>query len=277
MSRNPDLNRLNRIYVAADAGTITLPDDVTDARRVLNALATPYEILEVGDLCGEITAAAEAGQPRPTVDLIAPRIAQIDATRQLEDARRDAHERAGYRLVARTQEAADQIITEHLRPLHDRLVNDIAKAFATIGANTFDPVEMLSAPPKVREARIALDGLIAEYLNVLSLHTTIREHSPSQLDVSGLFTFARNGHTLWPKRSGAFAQPQPWPSDPLDRMRWMIDNGAQLWCPTGTDRDKAWAASFPDSPRLKGQHATAQGWEQARGPRAMAGNYKASL
>ena len=122
---------------------------------------------------------------------------------------------------------------------------ELHTAVDAMGENRLDPGDLLAAPPKVREARIALDSLVERYQTLRRAHDLISAGSPAVVDHNGLFSEMSNATVFWKPK--LLSHTPPWPSEPLERIVWMIRRGAHLWCPTGTERDAAYLEAYPSA------------------------------
>lgn len=238
--RNPELNKLSKLFAAADDGTLTLPDEVTQARLTVTQLQSvviqrPDEGAAHQQAVDDAIAAASAGKPFPTPSgLLKARAAAAEA-----DAQRVIHtaalESAQQILVSSILGNMERILTEHARPA---LTKVLAKATTAAAKATGDGdrVSLLNGTPANMAAWRDLEALSSRYQALRAVQRILTPNLSH--DVDGLFFEFRDGlRSLW---SSAPHGSPPWPETPSARLRWLTTCGAELWLPTGEERDRAW-------------------------------------
>lgn len=249
---------LGPVYDGADAGAYKLPADVTAARRALaHAEAFPdpapvdVDTARAG-LVTEYVKAATSGAKAPTTAAVVTKAsaAAVDAA-ELRTALAAAVNRLGRERDSLVVSSAERIISDHLRPAHDKAVAAAEDAVAVIDATGADPLEVLAANEIVvaeglRAARTGLDTGRRRYAAVLTARgALVRAIGGPSVDVGGLFAWATNGDEVTHRNAAA---PPPGPTDPLGHFVWRITGPAKLWCPTVTEQDARHGAVHADDP-----------------------------
>ena len=133
-------------------------------------------------------------------------------------------------------EAADEIITAHLRPVFDRIVADLRAAVAVTGRFADDPVRALNAPAKERKSFADVPVLVGEYSTIAAARRVLADcGSRAARDVDGEFSAVKNLDQLWPREQRQYT-PRPWTSG-AEGTVWLLRNGAELWLPTPAEQD----------------------------------------
>ncbi|MGI8936899.1 MAG: hypothetical protein ACR2JF_01550 [Iamia sp.] len=253
------------VYDGADAGNYSLPPDVTAARHAL-AAAESFPDPEAPDVdtarAALVTAyikAATSGAKPPTTaaPVTKAQTAAVDAA-ELRTALAAAVTRLGRERDSLVVRSAEQIVTDHLRPAHDKAVAAAEDAVAVIGATGADPIEVLTASEVLvaeglRAARTALDTARRRYAAILTARgALVRAIGGPSVDVGGMFTWAVNGDEVTHRNTAA---PPLGPTDPLGHFCWRITGPAKLWCPTVAEQDARHKAVHADDPRPNGPPA----------------------
>jgi hypothetical protein len=263
--RQSDLRKLSALFDAVDNGTMTLPADITGLRAahasVVDQLATltaPTSPGNLSTLTDRIVRGAADSAPLPKVADIADAVAQRQATEMLANAARNAAQYLEEKLPGAIGSAADEIIEVHLAPVLATALGDLHRVAAVLAGQDLDPAILLVSPAKVREARVELDSIVARIAQVRRVQQVLEPHLDVALDVDGIFAEMSNRTDVWPisQAIGGRNLP-PWPQTEPHRTLWLVEHGAQLWMPTGAQRDEAYRAALPDSPIVRGQHPLA--------------------
>lgn len=141
-------------------------------------------------------------------------------------------------LAALIVDSAPQIVTEHLRPVHDRLAAQFEQAAAVLP----DPATvdaMMRASDQARQAWLDLDAAVIAYHRVRDAAARLNRQAPVVNDTHGEFALMRNVRDVWP--DWQVGRPPPWThADPRQTILWLVRHGAQLWLPTSAEQDAAW-------------------------------------
>jgi len=133
-------------------------------------------------------------------------------------------------------EAADEIITAHLRPVFDHIVTDLGAAVAVTAKYADDPVRALNAPVKERKAFADIPVLVGEYSAIVAARRVLAAcGARAARDVDGEFAAVKNLDQLWPRERRQYT-PRPWTSG-AEGTTWLLRHGAQLWLPTPAEQD----------------------------------------
>ncbi|GAA1969331.1 hypothetical protein GCM10009817_06600 [Terrabacter lapilli] len=247
-------DRTKALFAAVENGHYTLPARLTKMRTGLQALwqhqldPSPDESDTHARLVLEMADAAEAGRPLPDVTT-------LEATRAAQRAHADAvsvtlaaADALLNRLNAATADAAEEIITEHLRPRFDAALAALTDACAITGKYADDPAAALSAPAKDRAAFVA----VTEHIGVLDVLYGARRvltdlGARPALDTEGEFASIRNMDELWPRATRQYAS-RPW-GQGADGTKWLIRNGGHLWLPTPDEQDARFEQVYGEAQR----------------------------
>lgn len=244
MTRNPELARFGRVFEAADAGAMTLPKAVTQARLTLATLQTvtidrPDEgAAHAEAVHAALEAAAKGKTPgSPTVWLDArAKVAEADNRHLILNA---ATERAADALITAVMANADRIITEHADPAITDVLGK-ARAAATKATGDGDRASLLQGTPASMAAWRTLEELATRYALLRAVQRPLT--LTMTYDTEGQFAeFRRGVRTVWASAPRGQA---PWPETPAARLRWLATMPAELWMPTGEQRDAAWLDAY---------------------------------
>lgn len=89
-----------------------------------------------------------------------------------------------------------------------------------------------------------LNRLAGTYYSVVAAGREVRGWSAPELeqrnDEQGQFAEIRNSDVIAPRWSPITGQRAPWPSGPVGRLMWLLDNGAELWLPSVDEQQRRW-------------------------------------
>ncbi len=260
MTDRVQIRSLDQLVNNQEAGGYTLPTDLLDAHRTYRRVSqlTPPQQPAVSPetVAAELVTAAGEGQP---VDVVAyaHRLAEADAERAAVERSRvvllAANEQALDAAVSVAASLTEHTITTHLRPAFDTVLKEVRGIAATLSGHALDAHSLLSAPNKVRQAYLRLPELAARYSaiqNARRLVNTLGYQAP-QHDASGLFSTFRRPlafHPGWQPTSPVPAL--PFPSDPVERLLWLVGpeaSAAEPWLPTVAEQDAAWWGQFGEA------------------------------
>lgn len=250
-----DLLRLRPLLELADDGTITLPEEVNATRAAYARLveAAAAADLETRDIASHLNDALVAGAPIPTVDEVAAEMTHKAAAQLIHNVLAEAVTRLDELVVSSVTGHAEEMIAESLRPAFDATMADARKAVAELGDYTGDPRELLVAPEKQRKARAALDGITTRYLVLRGAQAILSQWDPPQTDTTGRYRDMRNLEQFIPLGAQHQNHTPPWPTEPVDRLIWLIHHDADLWMPTAAERDAAFTEANPGAPVVTGR------------------------
>ncbi|MZE56156.1 hypothetical protein GTY86_33780 [Streptomyces sp. SID5770] len=238
------------LFDGCDAGAYTLPDQLLKLRDTYRAIEAqpypdppenPWDV--IARLAEETVDAVQDGKPLPDPT-------QIEQARTAERVHEDVLtmmsgclDLAAKRVRAGIQAYGAAIITDHLKPAHDKLWADFKAAWHTLQEyGQTEPRHLLAAPPKVRKASDTCDQLAAQYPVIHEARSILaRAGFNCPDDPTGKYAAIRNYHQLAPSRL-AMARP-PWSGlSTRQFLGWHATNGGQLWLPTPDEqKDAVWA------------------------------------
>jgi hypothetical protein len=238
------------LFDAADSGLIQLPGDTVGLRKAHAHLGAQLRSLTPPDpghaeLAEAVMASALAGSPLPDARLLADREIERQSLEALQTIGRDTHERLEYQIRSTLTTDSERIVVRVLRPVHDRIVADIAKAAKTLD-NELDTAVLLAASPAKRQARQDLDVLVGEYQAIRSAYRAISRAMTCSLDTEGRLMQWRNpGTESW--RSQHVERGAAKQADPVATLVAQLASGLEPWCPTAAERDQRYEELFPRS------------------------------
>lgn len=237
------------IFTPADAGLFTLPEQVNQVRAALARLTIgttdqppgPDATMEL--LVHQAKEAAKAGTdlPDPVSVLTAHQNQKVHQYRQQMIAR--ATEETESEVYRSVMDSADEIIREHLRPVHDSTVASLRASLEISGSYADDPRSALTAPVKIRTA-LAEQPTLHDRLEIVNAARTVLFRQPDyepQYEPDSLHSWIRNAEEVWPRVDRRTRR--PWP-DGLAGTTWLLRHGAVLWMPTAAEHDAAWWAQY---------------------------------
>ena len=249
---------LTRLVDAADAGAYTLPEPVTAAHTRWRALTgrtiptpTPYT---------EATAAqALLDDPdRDPHDLAGAVHTATDAQAVATTARtvlRKAVDLAADAAVTVAADHADDIITRHLAPAHDRLLDRARDAAGKLDGHGLDTAQLAlpTTPQAARKAYADLGDLARQRAAILAARgwTQRLTYGQPQHDEGHLFASLRKPLAVldWTERERIpTALALAIPDDPTAALLWLVTTAApaEPWLPSIAQRDQAWQDAFGD-------------------------------
>lgn len=247
------------LFAGHDAGAYTLPDELLHLRDTyLKVQAQPYpqppenSWETIARLAVETVDAVHNGTKLPDP-------AAIEKARQDERVYQDVLDMMASCLdiaASRLREAVHAlglvVITDHLKPAHDRVWQEYRAAWRILQEHgDTEPRRLLSAPSKVRKASDQCDQLAEQYRHLRTARAALALRGFScPDDPSGKYLSIRNYHQLSPSR--LFNARPPW-HDLSTRqfLGWHAANGGQLWMPTPDEQAKAVLDEAPDNSPLR--------------------------
>ncbi|MCW2902564.1 MAG: hypothetical protein JWO67_4829 [Streptosporangiaceae bacterium] len=154
---------------------------------------------------------------------------------------------------------ADRVIIDHLRPALKQYLDQFRAHLDKAGqyADHTDAGALLSQPDDVRRAWLDLTDSYADYSALRASWLVCRKRNANDyahtgtIDPDGLtspLAEVANIPDIVSDWKLAYAGRKPWPWSATAhhvRLRWLIENGAELWLPTGYEQDQAWAKYNP--------------------------------
>jgi hypothetical protein len=255
--RNPRHALTRAVFQGHDDGHYRLPADLLAYRdavtRLRAALAKAHEEQMAADPGGvrtrlglDLPVLARAGDlPAGWVDALAK--AQAEQTRASTEAAviDEAIGRAESMLTRVTEEYADTILTESLRPVLADIVAKVRKATTGVVVPWDQPSKLARATAAVRTAWATVEEANVAYEAIRKTQRQLQLLTEdAEPDAYGRFHEVRNLPALWPNMAWQVAgNTPPWPSNPLARLVWVCTPPVEVWMPTGTEVMGEWIAS----------------------------------
>lgn len=245
-----------RLFENYDLGMHDLPKNLTALRR---AVATIEEATfpepttadgAIHHLAADMCDAAMAGADLPTITTGVQRARQAEQDRRdLHTARTSALETLTTRMNQALREQADHIIVEHLRPAHDEVAARLNAVLPVVARYEGNHRAALRAVKADRDLYAELDPLVTRYeALVASRWAVVLSGQATVHDTADEFGMVRNLDQLWPKQ-GRHLQGRPWGKSATteQHLRWLIENGAELWMPTAAEQDARWLEVYGEA------------------------------
>ena len=256
MARNVQVNRIRPVFAGMDEGMHTLPDGYVAFRKSLARLTAAQQ-----QVSAEWTATdPNAIQSRLTNDL--PVLAResdlpsgweddlVEATRLRQRIEikhvtlLDAVSKAESNLVRATDDYADEIIVEHLRPVLDDVIAKVRKATDGRTDLPWEQPRLLARMDKA--TRDAFASVEDQYARYAAIRRTQHALNTITADVDeeawSLFNFIRNLPALWPSYAyRSAANNPPWPTDQNAMLVWSCQPDVDLWLPTSVEINDRYA------------------------------------
>lgn len=229
-----------------------LPDVLLKAHRALERLDAemasanakrPDPVAVERKLVADLRVAAHQAKPAwPDVATVREtRTATDDHDLRTQVLDRARTETAGD-LLSLIHDSAAVIVTDYLRPVHDRLVAAFEAAAAILPEAPTTDV-LMRAPDEVRKTWLGLDDDVSRYSRVVATAARLNRLTPVQHDTSGEFASLTNLVDIWP--DWQIGLTPPWEStDPRLTRLAIIRAGGRMWLPKSADRDAAWWAKY---------------------------------
>lgn len=238
-NRNPERNRVEKLWSLAASIGIDLPEEVVAARDKEHALkaALAETNAAVAALPSEGSFHDELYSAGKSTDAYRERLGSALARRPLLE-REQLHfsfaiERAENAVIAAVRSTADDIITDLLQPVLSKMVESVASHADAAGRIPWgDPdAAMRNTDQAVRKAYVAIADASDRYGALRDAQDLL--HSDAHDDTFGEM---RNLRAIWPAYAarGPGYGPPPWSAmTGPQRINWLVNEAhADLWCPT---------------------------------------------
>jgi len=248
---------LTSLHDSAAAGGYTLPDAVTATVatwRRTRALEVPAPSdYSPDDAARSVVDTIGSGDDTPDLAALAQRVLSRDAEQRATDQAQQivalAADKAAIAAVATTADLAEDIIVNHLRPVLEQVYADTRDAAAALAGYGLSVPALITAPAKARNAYAALGELVTRRNVILSARAWVNQLAglKPEHDERGLFLEFRRALKLVPPLAPTQRIPDlPAPTDPLERILWVVNEGAvaEPWLPTVAEQDAAWWDAF---------------------------------
>jgi hypothetical protein len=254
---------LGRLVEGARTGSYTLPERlvyVHRAGRLLRELDLPAPVhFGRDEAAARLVSAATDSRPLDPMGLCAEmhrsrtdRLLYQEALEILKTAAGRAEGEA----MREAAETCDAIIAEHLRPAYLEVLHrarDVARRLGPYIDDRFqlDTPRIITASLKIRNAYLALPGLVREHSRILAARewaNALGQRTP-ECDRRGLFSVFENPF-VFAAASGLPYDDIPMPRLPDDGttcLLWMVsDQGdpGRPWLPSAAEQDAAWRRHF---------------------------------
>ncbi|MDP9395574.1 MAG: hypothetical protein M3Q27_15555 [Actinomycetota bacterium] len=261
-SERARIGALSTLTQSATAGGYTLPTDVVDAHAVWQRLRqvelpTPRQ-LHIEDAAGRIVHTVTRGEALDLLE-VGAEFDRVERERRAYDQAltvlRLAVEQAGNAAVNAASDAADRIVTEHLRPAHTALLQRVREVVELLrphidAAYHLDAHGVMTASAKVRAAYLEVPALVDRWrlindarnrANLIGLRTVEYDHD-------GVFATFENPMALVPGWTPTVGMPRiPFPEGATARLLWIASEEvapARPWLPTFAEQDAAYWSIF---------------------------------
>lgn len=145
------------------------------------------------------------------------------------------------REIADSLSDADEMIIDHLRPAFEETVAEARELVGALGGVDLDPLALLHASDRQSKAGVAFRVVAERYSRLRDVQSFYAQRDPTFHDDGERFEM-RNLRELAPDARVLV----PFPSEPANRLRYLVDHGADLWMPTSAERDDLFQAQHPD-------------------------------
>jgi hypothetical protein len=282
--RRPE--NVEKLINFAEVGQFTLPMQLTKAYEVYQQVRAygddfePHQIYHEKIAAADLVAAAHRGEDQSLIELGRKFIASRDEGQAHDWAiviMREALEVSTEQAESIIDELADEIILEHLQPVHKTV---LAEAVEVITATGAEPINELLNSPRLaiydgrheratRSALRALAPLSDRFAAILAardrvnLSGGVNWSTPRHLeyDLDHVFAYLAHPEVLaegWSIEVVTHLPRPGIPTDPMEKLVWFATTAqpAEPWLPTTAQQDGAWLSLFGD--RL--QRTKAQQW-----------------
>lgn len=257
------------LFEPADRGEWTLPDELVRYRDTAVRLGAAFDQLQpprdIIDVQAEVIAAAKRADDPVTLDVTVLLDHERDMAEydQRSNILRIAWEQAQQDLNATIHELADQVIIGHLQPALTKLWAHATKQVNTLADVNVDSTDsLLSASDKQRRAWLDLDDTAARYARLRLAWDRIRTGQPQYDGRSDHAEYETGRCRIWPESMNnakfSLDPTPPWPTDPRQKLVWMVRNSHTPWLPTIQQQDDAWMTTH----RRQWEEAQHQGRQQ---------------
>ncbi len=257
------IQALTTLVQSATTGAYTLPADVVEAHQVWQRLRQieipPPQQFSIEDAVDRIVAAATVGEPFDPVELVRGYSKSEDDRRlhgEAQKVMREALDQVASIAVLTAGDATERIITEHLRPAHDELMEK-ARESAVLLRPYMDAEYRLdlqgivaATSAKVRAAYLGLTELVDRRRLIVQARTkaNVIGGRRAEHDQANLFATFERPMVFFPTWKPQQRVPQlPVPEEETARLLWLTSEqatGARPWLPTIAEQDRAWWAQF---------------------------------
>lgn len=251
-ARNARYALTRPLFDLAAEGRFTLPADllawrsgIDDLRVRLQDAQNRATLADPGGVQSQLANAlpgwaAEGKVPDGWVaDLLA---AQDEQARAMAEATilDDAVSRAESAMVRLVVDAADEVLTKHLRPVLADVVAKVRKATDGVSVPWDQPSRLARADAKVRAAYAVVEDANVVYEAIRRAQGQLQLlTADAEPDAYGAYNELRNIDEVFPNRAWSRSA-VPWPTHPLARLVWVCTPPREPWMPTGSEVMARW-------------------------------------
>lgn len=243
-------NAATKMFVGFDAGHYTLPEEVLDRRRRLDAYTAvtdwpvdPWPAAHAA-LVDQVRGVADGGPPPDVTAAAAAKAASDMVGGTIGMARRQVADELALDVEQAVTDHAAAILGDHLRPALEEVVAVVAAAARTAPLEVLGTNDsmLLSAKDAVRKAALAVDGAALRYQAIRTAHSCVRRAGDggAQHDQAGWFGELKHMEIVWPTYN-VRQPPQrpPWETmTPRARLLFVVSGGGEPWLPTAAEQDE---------------------------------------
>ncbi len=257
--RNPDRNRIESLFRGEAARNYTLPAPLLDAYRAEQTLHAAHKEaqLRAGEartavqeaaakVRRDLQAAAEAGKvPTHFYAPVGKAQAEVPVAQQEATYLEEAVNAAADAVLSAAYAFADELITDHLRPVLEKVLST-AKEHAAVGATVpwTDPARAMESTDAMRESYLAIRDAALLYGAIRDAQRVAYSLEGDPDNATTIFGELRNLPDVWPsfQMRGPGSPSAPWPTEPHLRLIWLATSEADPWMPTRGEALAAWEA-----------------------------------
>jgi len=257
---DPSAMRAELAELGEEVASPTLWDDQANAQRVTGRISRLQSELDrltgLRSRVDDLAVLVELARAEDDVDALASEIDDATTRRRITDTastvRAAAVELAGDLATSLAADAADRIITDHLRPAFDDVLEQARAAAAKLGSHGLNPRALLSAPKAARDSFHDLERLADRHRAIQTARikaNSIGLRQPEH-DVEYIFSTFRRPMEFapgWVANTARLPRP-PYPDDPTESIYWLVTDeqaiAAGPWLPTTAEHDSVWWSVF---------------------------------
>jgi hypothetical protein len=251
-----ELTAVTNLITSAESGGYGLPKEIIDAYQTLlavKALEIPSpKPFDVETAAARVVSSVAAGKG---ADIVAAtkQLITFNAEAAAYDSAKSvlalAIEQAANAAYMITFDSCERVITDFMRPALHKVHDEARQAAGALKGYSLDPVALMSAPAKARDAFTQLPLLVHRRKAIFEGRAIINRIGARvpQHDEANLYGEFESPLSFFPWWIPTSRVPEfPAPTDPAARLLWVVGEGAiaKPWLPTVAEQDAAWWAQF---------------------------------